>query len=66
MKDIWLFSLTALVLVLILMTGQFLRGDYSDPSFSHKPIFSDAGQYAVEQNGRLLLTFHTSIFMVCL
>lgn len=58
MKDIWLFSLTALALVLILVTGQFLQGDYADPTYTHKPISGDAGQYAVEKDGRLLLNIN--------
>lgn len=58
MKDFWIFSLSALALILILTTGMALRGDFAITTTRHKTISSDVGQYAVEQDGKLLLNIN--------
>ena len=58
MRDIWILSLTALLMIAILLTGQALRGDYTTVTVAHSPVASDLDDMAVVQNGVLLLNIN--------
>ena len=60
MKDIWILSLTASVMMLILLTGQFVRGDFTTETAGHAPVVSELNGAAIEQDGRALININAA------
>ena len=58
MKDIWILTLTACLMIALLLTGQFIRGDYTHETASHAALPSDLGDTAVLKDGQLLLNIN--------
>ena len=58
MKDIWILSLTAAIMIAAMLTGQFIRGDFTRETASHASLQTDPNGAAVEQDGRLLININ--------
>ena len=58
MKDLWILMLTASVMILVMLTGRLVRGDFVSPAFTHAPVESTLGSWAAEQDGQLLININ--------
>ena len=58
MKDIWILSAAAALMIAVLLTGQYLRGDYTKETLRYEPVRTELGGLAVEQDGRALLNIN--------
>ena len=55
MKDIWILSAAAALMIAVMLAGQWFRGDYSQETLRYEPVVSDLGNLAVEKDGRALI-----------
>lgn len=58
MKDIWILSLTAALMIAVMLTGQFIRGDFTRETASHASVQTDLNGEVVEQDGRVLININ--------
>ena len=55
MKDIWSLSAAAGLMIVLLLAGQLLRGDFSKETLEYEAIIADLDGLAVEKDGRALI-----------
>ena len=55
MKDIWILCAAAGLMILTLLTGQYLRGDYTKETLQYEPVRTELSGLAVEQDGRAMI-----------
>ncbi len=58
MRDTWILLATIAAMVALLLTGQFLRGDFTEITVLHAAIPSDLGDLVVEENGIALININ--------
>lgn len=58
MKDIWILSAASALMIVILLTGQFMRGDYTKETVQYEPVRTELGALAVEKDGRALININ--------
>ena len=55
MKDIWILSAAAGLMIVLLLAGQLLRGDFSKETLEYEAIIAELDGLAVEKDGRALI-----------
>ena len=55
MKDIWILSAAAGLMIVLLLTGQLLRGDFEEEALAYEAVLSGLDELAVEKDGRALI-----------
>ena len=55
MKDTWILGTAAALMIVILMAGQYLRGDYTKETLQYGSVRTELNGLAVEKDGRALI-----------
>ena len=55
MKDIWILSAAAGLMIVLLLAGQLLRGDFEEEALAYETVLSGLDELAVEKDGRALI-----------
>lgn len=55
MKDIWILSAAAALMIGVMLAGQWMRGDFTEETLRYETVEADLGNLAVERNGRALI-----------
>ena len=58
MKDIWILLTSAFLMAAVLMTGRYLRGDFTQETARYTSVSRDLGNTVVVQDGNLLLNIN--------
>jgi len=58
MKDIWILGATAAVMIAVLLTGRWVRGDFERETLQYEAVRTELNGLAVEQDGRALININ--------
>lgn len=60
MKDTWILAASLFLMLAVMLTGRYLRGDFTTIEYIHTPSVADAENLVVEQNGRALININAT------
>ena len=58
MRDTWILSVAAALMLVLLLSGQYLRGDYTRETIQYEAVGTELNGLAIEQDGRALININ--------
>lgn len=58
MKDFWILSASAALMMVVMLIGRFVRGDFAKETLEYHAVETNLDGWAVEEDGRALININ--------